>query len=509
MTSVLLHDQTPTPGKKKKKNISKSERKRRKRAKEQAEAERLAAEVLTKEASDTSIDSITTKEEGCSTPQTPVKKVPEVEVRVNVVEKDIKTSNNDKTTESDDETEPESIKNIAQLAEGDTKLNLVNETSITSRKNGFVYPIKDKSSGSGKLVSYIHSKLRKSKGSNIGGEDDDNEDATNEEENVKMKELMDDSIDDILNPTKKKHKKESEGKQQDKKEDKKLQSDENEIENEDDKNRHASGEEEEEATPKKKKKGKGKEKKQDESTKSPKTPLSIENNHDEEKKEPDAHPSMEQDSPPIRGRSRSDSLSDPQKTRLSGRTVEDAVQDASGRRPRSNSTDSELNLPKRGLCDERVVIRNYKWDLTTFKRAPPRGFINLGNTCFLNSTLQCLTYLPTFCQCVAMLPTNSRGEHGSKKKPNTGLQMAMYVRNLLRRVHGLDGEGKQAALAPKQIVKAMPTLGGTHRGYKFRPGRQEDAHEFLVHLLNAMNDGELKAAGALNRSHFDNCNHNS
>ena len=473
MTSVLLHDQTPTPGKNKKKKLSKSERKRRKRDREQAEL--LAKEASTSSTTDT-----------CSTSSTK-----EEELNVHAVETDI-----DQPTESDDhEPEPESIKNTAYLAVGDTKLNLVNETGFTSRKISFVYPIKDKSSGSGKLVSYLHSKLRKQKGCNIGGEDDDNEDETNEEEKVKMKELMGDSIDDILNPTKKKGEKVFDGKKQDKKVrvDEKLQS--NENANENDKYRHASGKEEETATPKKKKKGK--EKKQDEGTKSPKTPMSIEKNQSEEKKEPDVNSSMEQDTPPIRGRSRSDSLSDPMKTRLSGRTVEDAVKDASGRRPRSNSTDSELNLPKRGLCDERVVIRNYKWDLATFKRAPPRGFINLGNTCFLNSTLQCLTYLPTFCQCVAMLPTNSGGDHGSKKKPNTGLQMAMYVRSLLRRVHGLDGEPKQSAFSPKQIVKAMPTLGGTHRGYKFRPGRQEDAHEFLVHLLNAMNDGELKAAGAL------------
>ena len=66
----------------------------------------------------------------------------------------------------------------------------------------------------------------------------------------------------------------------------------------------------------------------------------------------------------------------------------------------------------------------------------------------------------------------------------------------MRRVHGLDGEVKQAPLAPKAIVRSISTLGGgSHQGYKFRPGRQEDAHEFLVHLLDAMNDGELRAAG--------------
>merc|ERR1712238_482011 len=95
---------------------------------------------------------------------------------------------------------------------------------------------------------------------------------------------------------------------------------------------------------------------------------------------------------------------------LSGTTVEDAVKDMFGRRPRSNSTDVELNLPRRGLCDEDMVLESHEWDLERLsyivnkKTVPPHGFHNLGNTCFLNATVQCLAYLPTFCQCMISLP---------------------------------------------------------------------------------------------------------
>lgn len=335
----------------------------------------------------------------------------------------------------------------------------------------------------GDLAPYVHSKLSKKKKNiddvgNIVVDDDERK------EQEKKEQLKNDSIDDILFPERKKQKKSKlesngsdvqpitgESKKGDKTDKKKDATVEKSL---DKKNNNAA----------KKDNSKKAEKKQK---------LKM---MQEEKKE------IEQDTPTPthRGRSRSDSLSDPLKTKMAGRTVEDVINDKSGRRPRANSTDGELKLPKRGLCDERVVMQNYDWDLDTFVQGPPRGFNNLGNTCFLNSTIQCLAYLPTFCQCVAELPING----GKKqKKPNHGLQMTMYVRNLLRRVHGLDGEMKQAPLSPKNIVRNISLLGGgSHRGYKFRPGRQEDAHEFLVHLLDSMNNGELKAAGKYLRTLF-------
>ena len=191
---------------------------------------------------------------------------------------------------------------------------------------------------------------------------------------------------------------------------------------------------------------------------------------------------------------------------LSGRSVEDAFRDKRGRRPRSNSTDRELNLPSGGLCDERGVLGSHKWDaermygsngkkVTRLLRADPLGFINKGNTCYLNATLQCLAHLPTFCQCVTELPENDRSDGQGGK----GKRMTKLIRALLREAHRLDDEARgghhRGYISPGAIVKNLKLLSSSNRGYKFRPGRQEDAHEFLVHLLDAMNDGELRAAG--------------
>ncbi len=185
--------------------------------------------------------------------------------------------------------------------------------------------------------------------------------------------------------------------------------------------------------------------------------------------------------------------------RLWGLSVEDAVRDKVGCRPRANSTDGELNLPRRGLCDERMVLEAHRWK-DSMGQTPPRGFANLGNTCFLNAILQCLAYLPTFSQTLLSLPVASGGNNGQKM--NKGQRITAMLSALFCQVHGINGSKSvdiDKAISPHSIVRAVPGLGtgGSRCGHKFRPGQQEDAHEFLVHLLDAMQDGELKSAGKL------------
>jgi ubiquitin C-terminal hydrolase len=182
---------------------------------------------------------------------------------------------------------------------------------------------------------------------------------------------------------------------------------------------------------------------------------------------------------------------------LSGMSVEDAVRDKAGCRPRANSTDGELRLPQRGLCDEQMVLENHKWKQNGCCGGVPKGFLNLGNTCFLNSTLQCLAYLPPFCQSLMDMPSlSSKNGASSENQRNQGKRITIILRNLFRQVHGAKNQ-TGGAIMPRAIVTAVPLLSasGSRTGYKFRPGRQEDAHEFLVHLLDAMNHGELREAG--------------
>ena len=193
----------------------------------------------------------------------------------------------------------------------------------------------------------------------------------------------------------------------------------------------------------------------------------------------------------------------PSPGQISGRTVKEAVRDKRGLRPRANSTDGELNLPRGGLCDERMILEAHKWNAgrKVMTQSPPRGFHNLGNTCFLNATLQCLAYLPPLCQTLVDLSNNKTcyDQNGGKRKMPQGQRITSSLCNLFQQAHSLkNGSSKTGGpFAPKKVVSHLPNIGscGSRNGSKFRLGRQEDAHEFLVHLLDSINDGELRAAG--------------
>ncbi|EEH54020.1 uncharacterized protein MICPUCDRAFT_20295, partial [Micromonas pusilla CCMP1545] len=100
------------------------------------------------------------------------------------------------------------------------------------------------------------------------------------------------------------------------------------------------------------------------------------------------------------------------------------------------------------------------------------GLANLGNTCFMNAVMQCLTHTPPLAQfCLA-------GEHR-----NALYEMGEHVSRALGR------EGRRHTIAPATFVKNLRALSKT-----FRKGRQEDAHEFARCLLDAMHKRCVDAA---------------
>ncbi|XP_056286682.1 ubiquitin carboxyl-terminal hydrolase 42 [Pseudoliparis swirei] len=98
------------------------------------------------------------------------------------------------------------------------------------------------------------------------------------------------------------------------------------------------------------------------------------------------------------------------------------------------------------------------------------GLQNMGNTCFLNSALQCLTYTPPFAN---YLLTR---EH-SKTCHEPGFCMMCTMQNHIIQVFTNSGN----------VIKPIGVLNELKRIAKhFRYGSQEDAHEFLRYTVDAM-----------------------
>ncbi|KAG8889622.1 hypothetical protein FRB98_003425 [Tulasnella sp. 332] len=103
-----------------------------------------------------------------------------------------------------------------------------------------------------------------------------------------------------------------------------------------------------------------------------------------------------------------------------------------------------------------------------------RGLSNNGNTCFLNSVLQCLLYTPPLLHVLALHPSAE-----CKIRPwcaTCALNMIM-VKNY---------SGERGYFSPTVITKNIKTIAAS-----MRQGRQEDAHEFLRELIESLQRSAL------------------
>ncbi|KAG9121260.1 hypothetical protein FRC07_002858 [Ceratobasidium sp. 392] len=133
----------------------------------------------------------------------------------------------------------------------------------------------------------------------------------------------------------------------------------------------------------------------------------------------------------------------------------------------------------------------------------PPGFHNLGNSCFLNSTLQSLTATPLLHALLTFTPppdleherdlyparspamTNNRGPPGVKRQWEPGMPIADAFLRFEDEAINARQTGK-TSLSPRELLAQIGAKYDQYLGY-----RQQDAHELLRHLLDGMRMEEM------------------
>ncbi|XP_066855467.1 ubiquitin carboxyl-terminal hydrolase 42-like isoform X2 [Anser cygnoides] len=112
------------------------------------------------------------------------------------------------------------------------------------------------------------------------------------------------------------------------------------------------------------------------------------------------------------------------------------------------------------------------------------GLYNLGNTCFLNATLQCLTYTPPLANYMLSL------EHSQSCREQDFCMMCTMETHINQALRCTVD-----AIEPTRVINNLSRIG-----QHFRFGSQEDAHEFLRYTVDAMQEACLNGSTKLDRS---------
>ncbi|XP_069501732.1 ubiquitin carboxyl-terminal hydrolase 42 isoform X2 [Ambystoma mexicanum] len=146
--------------------------------------------------------------------------------------------------------------------------------------------------------------------------------------------------------------------------------------------------------------------------------------------------------------------------------------------PKDHSTGDGIASPQKILFPSEKIF--LKWQQINRVGA---GLQNLGNTCFVNSALQCLTYTPP-------LANYMLSQEHSKMCHEQGFCMMCSMQSHV--TQALSNSGG--------VIKPMAIINDLRRIAKhFRFGNQEDAHEFIRYTIDAMQKACLDGSSKLDR----------
>ncbi|EEC18679.1 ubiquitin carboxyl-terminal hydrolase, putative, partial [Ixodes scapularis] len=109
------------------------------------------------------------------------------------------------------------------------------------------------------------------------------------------------------------------------------------------------------------------------------------------------------------------------------------------------------------------------------------GLKNLGNTCYMNATLQCLAN--TVPLALHFLSGKYHADINRESRRGTGGEAANEFKNLVAQMYYND-----KSVAPKSFKSLMGRLFNVYAGYE-----QQDAHEFLLNLIDKLHEDLNKA----------------
>ncbi|XP_015581087.2 ubiquitin carboxyl-terminal hydrolase 25 isoform X1 [Ricinus communis] len=116
------------------------------------------------------------------------------------------------------------------------------------------------------------------------------------------------------------------------------------------------------------------------------------------------------------------------------------------------------------------------------KNRPPLGLRNLGNSCYLNSVLQCLTYTPPLANFCLRLQHSSLCDSVSNGERKRDCPFCILEKRIVRSL-SLD----LTLDAPAKIQSCLKIFAEHFKG-----GQQEDAHEFLRYVIDACHNTCLR-----------------
>jgi len=130
--------------------------------------------------------------------------------------------------------------------------------------------------------------------------------------------------------------------------------------------------------------------------------------------------------------------------------------------------EDDLTEPRISLFPEERIASLLKWKQV--KRIGA-GLKNMGNTCFMNAVLQCLTYTPPLANYVL------QKEHSSNCRVKNAFCMFCELEKHINR----SISQSNSVVSPTDIARNLKNISKV-----LKWGRQEDSHEFIRYIVDAL-----------------------